>query len=101
MSLNKALEILKATGKEGSNLFKLATKANKLKQEKTVTFLRIDNGVFNALKGGLKTTYTILNGCLGMSGAGKNIYIIRNGDKIIKSGLTLQKAKKNVTYFLK
>ena len=66
-----------------------------------VTFNRVANGEFTVLNNGIATEYRILNGCLGMSGNGANVYIItKNGEKK-QTGLTLAKAKKVVMHTIK
>ena len=47
-----------------------------------VTFNRVCNGHFDVLKDGVKTDYYIVNGSLGVSGRGRNLYGIGRESEI-------------------
>lgn len=68
----------------------------------TVTFKREARGTFEVYLNGVKTEYGVHNGCLGLSGRDTpNLYLVSRGDQPTRlSGLTLQGAKKAVTYIL-
>jgi hypothetical protein len=67
---------------------------------KKVTFSRVANGEFAVLVNGVASKYTITNGSAGISGNGRNEYLIANAGQIKQSGLTLAKAKKMVAYWI-
>lgn len=66
-----------------------------------VEVVRVGNGEFKVMKDGNKTEYHIVNGCLGMSGNGPNVYLITKNGEVKQTGLTLAKAKKLVKHWLK
>jgi hypothetical protein len=70
-------------------------------KEQGVKVVRVTNGQFEVFKDGNKTKYEIINGCLGMSGNGPNVYLIYADGQVKQSGLTLAKAKKIVAHWLK
>ena len=64
----------------------------------TVTFSKVQTGIFDVLLNGNKTRFTIQNGCLGLSGRDtKNVYGIWNEAKQTVRWIgSLQNAKKFV-----
>ena len=63
-----------------------------------IEFKRVANGMFEVYKDSIKANYEIINGCLGSSGFGSNMYGITN----LETGKTtwqgsLQKCKKILT----
>lgn len=62
-----------------------------------VTFERVSNGIFNVFYNNIKANYQIINGCLGSSGFGGNLYGITNleANKTTWMG-SLQKCKKSL-----
>ena len=64
-----------------------------------VTFKRISNGEFESYADGSKTPYRIVNGSLGLSGNGRNMYGIVKGDSVKWLG-PLRTCKKAVEYSL-
>jgi len=109
----KAVELSIKLGKEGNTLHRLLVKnyhealANEIDEQidndvTKVEFNRVGNGQFKVLVNGVYS-YHIENGALGMSGYGNNQYVITdplNNGKIVESGITLQKAKKNIMYWV-
>jgi hypothetical protein len=70
---------------------------------KQVTFKRISNGQFDVYKNDVKSEYMIINGSIGCSGTGNNVYHIWNRitDKRTFVGCsTIAKAKKVLTFWL-
>jgi hypothetical protein len=51
-----------------------------------VTFERVANGIFSVYVNGLKTEWEIINGCLGSSGNGRNLYGISRPDANLPGG---------------
>lgn len=47
-----------------------------------ITFKRVGNGQFESYLNGVKTQYGIVNGSLGLSGRGHNMYGVTWGDNI-------------------
>ena len=70
-------------------------------ENNTVTFNRVCNGQFEVLLNGTATDWRIVNGCLGASGRGKNIYCIYNVEtgKVVTVG-SLASAKKSMVFTL-
>lgn len=66
-----------------------------------VIIKRVCSGLFEVYKDDIKTTYSIINGCLGSSGNDANMYGIINGEtsKTIWIG-SLQKCKRTVAHWL-
>jgi len=63
----------------------------------TVTFNRVCNGQFEVLLNGAATDWNIVNGCMGASGRGNNIYCLYNSQtgKVVPVG-SLSSAKKGI-----
>lgn len=64
-----------------------------------VTFKKVATGIFEVFNDDARTNYQIINGCLGSSGFGNNLYGITN----LETGKTnwigsLQKCKKILTH---
>ena len=67
-----------------------------------VNFKRISNGVFESYVNGVKSRYGIINGCLGSSGRGGNLYGITNTLTGKTNWLgSLQKCKKSISFQLR
>lgn len=69
-----------------------------------ITITRESNGYFKALKDGIDTGYRIINGDLGMSGQGRNMYgIYRTDPNVHKTHWigSLAKTKKTLKLWLK
>lgn len=68
-----------------------------------IEVIKVSTGEFEVFENGVKTKYSIYNGSAGMSGRGKNEYLIRTevGDnyKSTYAG-SLQKAKKMVNFWV-
>ena len=67
-----------------------------------MTTQKVMTGIFKVLWDGQPTDYEIVNGCMGSSGHGANIYCIHNvkTDKVTVVG-TLQSAKKGLAHTLR
>lgn len=68
----------------------------------TVTFERQGNGFFRAFVDGIQSKYYIINGDLGTSGTGRNMYGVTSDDPAVKVRWigSLQKAKKTLAFTL-
>jgi len=66
---------------------------------KTITIQKVQTGIFQSFVDGVKTDWEIVNGCMGASGRGQNIYCMYNtkSGKFIPIG-SLQGAKKSLFY---
>jgi hypothetical protein len=71
-----------------------------MENNKQVTFERVMAGQFAVLLNGARTEYQIVNGSLGVSGYGQNVYgIVKDGASPRWIG-TLQACKKIMTFTL-
>jgi hypothetical protein len=64
-----------------------------------VIFKKVATGIFEVFHNDVKTNYGIINGCLGASGFGNNLYGITNSETGKTNWLgSLQACKKSLTH---